>query len=338
MSETKELVILELLKREIRPIRNWHEWLERWNAVETIEEIIGLLHIGFSVVLERQMYYEKTYDAIDRLTFYFNTADGWANDRLLRTSEKENGEEKKYQFGFDTYGNWIHRTSSEMRQLVADKAFNMLCQNFFKVELYEGRNGYEGDWRKIVVSERLFPIIQSFFRIQKQRFGNDIEIRNLPNRCEKSHNGQLIIDFLLSLAKFIWGWKERDNFGNKETREQNTAMRIRLNDAKLWMIEVLLELSKLNLLREWIFELDKPCLAKLKEISLRNRFSFYTHPVYKDRPVTTIDEACYLGSSTGWLLKEYELKTREHKRLTSILDAERKKEEADRKIRKLSPK
>lgn len=64
----------------------------------------------------------------------------------------------------------------------------------------------------------------------------------------------------------------------------------------------------------------------------------HRHPVLNDRPVATLDEACYVGSMTAWFLEEYELRKREHNRLELILEAERQKEEADQQIKKLTAK
>ena len=54
-----------LLSREIRPLYNWHEWLARWDAALTAEELLGLLHVGFNVPLDRSEHGEKGYDAVD---------------------------------------------------------------------------------------------------------------------------------------------------------------------------------------------------------------------------------------------------------------------------------
>lgn len=333
MSKSEEKQIIHnLFTREVRPIHNWHEWLERWQSATTVEEMLGLLHTGFNVSLEHSQYGEKEYDSIDRDIFYFTIADGWADDYLLRTPLDE---KKHYPFGRDEHGRTVHKSASEIRQVVALKAFDMLCLNFFRVELKE-------DGR--IASARLFPIILDFFRIEQPHFGTRFEIRNLnrSNWRELSHNEQLARKFLLNLARFVWGWKEVDTRfyrgKDKEAAEKwITEMRARLDAAKPWMVEVLVNLDGFDLLREWMLELDKPCLAKLKEIALRSELSQYGHPVVKNRKVTALDEACYTGSRAAWLLKERELKMREGERLKAILAAEHQKEEANQKIQKLTP-
>jgi hypothetical protein len=82
------------------------------------------------------------------------------------------------------------------------------------------------------------------------------------------------------------------------------------------MVEVLVALGRLEVLRKYLLELlePDPCLAKLKEIALREHFSNHHNLVREDRPVASLDEACYLGSEAAWLLKEYELMTKEYTR------------------------
>jgi hypothetical protein len=100
------------------------------------------------------------------------------------------------------------------------------------------------------------------------------------------------------------------------------------------MIEVLAQLDRLDILKKWLLELDAACLAKLKEIAFRNKLDKYERD--EERNVATLDEACYLGSKSAWLLKEYELKKRESGRLSKIREARQRKAEADQTIAELS--
>ncbi|MGC9599355.1 MAG: hypothetical protein ABSE18_03155 [Minisyncoccia bacterium] len=303
----------------------------------------SLLHVGFSISLEQRHDGEKKYDRIDRIMFYLIIADGWADRYLLQLPTDGS---KEYDLGYDSNGRRIQKTQSDLRHQLARKAFDMLCLNFFKAELLEG--GRYGDrfnefWEGTVVSERLFPIIQNFFRVEKRRFDNGVEIRNLPYREEQSHNEQQALDFLLNLANFIWKWKEPgtqwyDASKKDEAEKRIAATRVRVDAAKPWMVEVFAQLERIDVLREWILELDEACLAKLKEIALRNELKTSYHPVTKNRLAATIDEACYVGSKAAWFLKEYDLRAKEHKRLEAIREAEQKKAALDREIEKLAAK
>ncbi len=333
-----------LLSRNIRPLRNWHEWLARWEAAVSMEEMLGLLHTGFSDLLSRHEYGEPKYDGTDRLLCYFYIADGWEDHELLELPTDRG-----------IYYSWRDadgRPPSKLRQQIARKAFDMLCPNFFKNPGGTTAFGPYGNcdrehvhyWESIVASERLLPVIQNFFRAEKERYGDSIRIRNLTKpwvRVSRSHNEELAIGFLLNLARFLWGHKVEvpPHYGDDEElktqmQKEYAALRARIEDAKPWMIEVLALLDKLDILRERILELDAPCLKKLEEIALRTKMR--CESVSEPRQARTLNEACYAGSRAAWFLKKYALLKAEHERLTAIRDAEREKAAADRKLKKLS--
>lgn len=333
-----------LFTREIRPLRNWHEWLSRWDAAVSMEEMLGLLHVGFAVSLGRREHGEKEYHCIDRLIFYFSIADGWEDHALLKPPGENH-------WNFPDYNSLYERglLPSQLRQKIARKAFDTLCLAFFKEVFSEDR--YSGDdfkdgWKKTIVSERLFPVIQNFFMAKKGLYGNSVVIRNLSRwQWEgRSHNERLAARFLLALARSIWDWGEphepyySSDEQEEKFRKESAARRSRIDASKPWLVEVLSCLDKLDLLskREWLIELDKPCLAKLKEIALRKELLGARHHVVESRLVATVDEALYAGSKAAMLLKEYEIVHAEHKRLTAIRDAERQRAKAERELEKLT--
>ncbi|MEK7117780.1 MAG: hypothetical protein AAB861_03335 [Patescibacteria group bacterium] len=342
MSESIVAPYHTLLSRDIRPIRNWCEWLQRWQAAESFEEMLGLLHCGFNVSLERGEYGEKEHNQIGRLTFYFTIAAGWEDYILLRSPADGN---RSYDLGRDASGNRVTKTTSELRQQLARKAFDILCLNFFKNYLEEDRDreNWMWKWVAIAVSEQLFPVIQSFFRAEKRQYGG-ISIRNLSRSRKKSHGEQTAVDFLFNLANFIWDWREqeiRSYYSRKEELErENVSMRARVDAAKPWIVELLSWLDNLNLLRKRISELDETCLAKLKEIAMRAEIDNPSSTEFcnRKRLVVSLDEACYVGSKAAWFLKEHELWLREHTRLEAIRKAEERKRGAERELQKLTAK
>jgi hypothetical protein len=334
-----EIVKTHPLKREIRPPYNWCELLARWEASGNDyfwKE--SLLHNGFNVSLDWH-HGEKKYDEIDRLMFYFEVAESWGDYSSFALPDDR--WENKYKIGKDSEGRWIEKTGPELRQNLARKAFDMLCLNFFRaVQVFEHRpcsEKFHYNWERLVVSGRLFPVIQHFFRVDKEyptlKDNNNVVLRNLSFFADRrSNNEQHAVAFILNLAHFLWERERPDPFDYNATKEEiekyliDSAERIRL--AKPWMIEVLAELRQLDVLEEWILCLDKTCVAKLTEIALlRNR------PQFK-----TLDEACFAGSRAAWLLKKHELMTREDKRLQEIRETELAVAEAQRKLQELQGK
>jgi len=332
--------------REIRLIRNWCEWLFLWQKAETLEEMLGLLHVGFNVSLKYHWKFDdKEYDEFDRLISYFTIADGWRDKSLLQLPE-----DKGKNFRIHDYENAVVMTAgtpSDLRQLVARKAFNMLCLNFFRRMKLERqhRGKYNHEWEELVVSGQFFLVIQKFFAAEEARVGRDIEIRNLSRLDgQRSNNERQAVNFLLNLAEFLWGWREEDLLqycsdenAIKKYEEYSANVRTHIDAAKPWMIEVLNFLNRLDILQPWIIELNDECLIKLKEISFRNtELSKFIHPISESRPVATLNEACYVGSNAAWLLKKHELKTIVHTRLKGIQEAEEKIAEANSRIKDLA--
>ena len=314
-----------LLEKDVRPIFNWHDWLAHWETAKTLQELEGLLHCGFNVSMENR-YDQGEYHDVDRFVFYLRVADGW--DGWWSIEHKTDEREDCFLVCYDTSRREIKKKESELRKHLASKAFSMLCSGLFKeIEDIAKISNFHSYFHAVnaIIDKRLLSAIQNFFRIQEIPYGSQVRIRNLPY-WEKSHLTQQATNFLLSLAEIFWG-----------QRNAGEEIQTLINSAKPWMIEILAQLGSLDFFgRGRLFLLDETCLAKLKEIALRKEFSHFSSPFVADRLVVSLDEACYLDSEAGWLLKKHELLTREDKRLKAILEAESDKKEADQRIRKLS--
>lgn len=353
-----------LLVREIRPPCNWNEWRECWKVSTTTHQLLGLLHGGFEVGFDRYEHGEHEYNHIDRLETYFAIADGWADAYNQLRVQADEG--KSYFVGYDQHGNSKAASMRELRQQLARKAFDMLGHNFFKLQVEDSlrpRRPRDGLWGADIVSGRLFEIILNFFRVDEKG-----GIRNLSHREESAHRMQHVISFLLELIKAIFKWEEEKieswTLKPDEVTKRNAETRERIDVAKLWAIEVLAELHKLDLLWEifgvqsWAFvEFDEPCLAKLKEIALRTKLDQYPLANSDARLATTLKEACYANSKTAWFLKKYDLvkaefqrfsalneenwarrrvAREEEERLAAIQKAEQQMQEAARNLRQLT--
>jgi hypothetical protein len=327
----QEELIHNLLPQEIRPIANLHEFFIRWQAAKTYEEMLGLLHHGFNISLQRYGLDEKEYDEIDRLVFYFTIADGWYDHRLLKLPKDKD-------FYVCIKGKMGTMSQYTFRQELAKKALNMLCLNFFNAklikEVWRGRKTFNPEWGNTIVSKRLFPVIQNFFRIQRSMLFDKKEIRNLPQKEKLSHNEKEVVSFIINLATFVWEWEKENEppYWDLEIEKQCIKMYSRLNSFKPWLIEVLSFLGQISLLEKWTLELDEACLVKLEKIALRNKLSRFNHPVTEDRQVTTIEEACYIGSPAAWFLTKHNLTTKNHERLVAIQEAEQRKEVAEQEL------
>ncbi len=296
-----KIVPIPIRDRTIDTIRNWHEFLMLWNQAKTLEQMLGLLHTGYSVPLEPRDCNEPWYSEVDRLEFYFfAAADGWADKRQFRNSIDE---------GMYRLVDGVQKSQSEIQLILAQKAFDILCQNFFKkgssaLGMYAlaDLHDYTG---------RFSSAILKFFRAEKEQGDDNVGIRNLHNRIGgfRSSNEKSAVAFLLNLAECVWTHAE------SQDKPHYLAW---LETMRPWTIELLSFLGKLDVLEKRLLSLDESSLAKLEEIALRSKLLWHYHPVAKDRPVATLDEACLAGSKEARLLKERDLIQAEQKRLEAI--------------------
>lgn len=334
-----------LFAREIRSIRTWQEWCERWEKAETVEEMLGLLHAGFETeVTEKRASYP-------RVVFYLGIADGWSDYSLLKTPAKESHENR---YTLEKY--LEERTAtSKRRQAVARKAFDMLCLHFFKGYkeplLSNCRDDYR-EWQlRHDVAEKLLRDLQNFFRIEKSLYSDKIIVRNCPRHETQPHNAEHAVEFLKNLAIFVLDWEDLGytqyckEDERKELDARIDAMNAQMNAAKPWAVEVLSYLGALEDLlvvrngfdsdkqRKRALALPKSCLGNLTEIALRARMN---NGVAGTRQVKTLEEALYAGSTAARLVTEIEIVRAQHDRLKKILDAEHKKAAAERDLQNLT--
>ena len=291
-NKVEGIVVGEEVRRldqgEIKPTSNWQSEFQKWQIATDPIWMKGFLHEGFGLPLGPCKPNEKEYDIIDRLIFYFVIADNWV----------------------DFFGNQSDKKQlNAIREQLARKAFNVLCLNFFNMESFDsGHTTPKWIWEGTVVSERLLPVIQNFFRVEEGQRDKKMIVRNLSIRDDgRSHNEQHAVGFLLNLARFLWTWKYSpcDLTGAKQKIIDERYARI--NAAKPWMIEVLAGLNRLEVLQKWMYKLDDSCLLKLKEIAMRHTVT----DGLGHRQVTTLEEACYAGSSAAWFLKRHEIVAKE---------------------------
>lgn len=351
---TVEIPFQRRFLQPVRPPENWGEWLEiAVRGDQTFHEKIGHLHGIFNVEMGRRNVYDinkheyPPYRESERLMLLFEVADGWADSKNFdwRTSEERfthagyPNEERKYFIGYEK-SDTCYRTESQQRQALARKAFDLLCANFFRVRGLERPRDREMADEALaykIVSGPLLPVLQRFFRIEEDR------IRNLSRHDDHRTDGEKhAVNFLLKLPKILWEWKDpsirRSESAEERARQEKeiAEMRTRVIEAMPWMIGILAGLGRLDLLLGRVLGLDKSCLDKLKELAMSNELDRYSHPVTKTRTVATIDEACYLGSPAAWLIKRHELMTAQRRRLNEIVRAENEREEATRKVEKLT--
>jgi len=336
-----------LFKRPILPIKNWAEFLTRWQEAKTWEEMLGLLHAGFNIVhFYRRSTDQQEFKPADRLIFYLTIADGWTHPESLCAPDEDRYEKQSVGLN-ETDGRQILMATSELRQALMKKAFDQLCQHFFgKGKSKDGEPLVRDEryWTDKVLTPEIFPRLMSFFRVKESR-SNVIEIRNLPcpsSWRKVSHHEKQVISFLLDLASFLWRWKETEIEGwwkeeDKATVAKfNREMRARVNQAMPWMIEVLVSLGRLDILAKRDIKLNSACLVKLKEIALLAELSPDDCLVRERRRVGNLEEASLAGSAAADFLLKYQLNTKTRAKLEMVYRAQEKSIEARDRLKALT--
>jgi hypothetical protein len=340
-----EALVVKIESLEVEPFpngistpNNWYEWLQCWLDAKTDQTMLGLLHMGFTVPMNKRAHFEPEFHDCDRIKLYLTIADGyWMKD-----------------FRDDN--------PARSRIALARKAFDVLCAEFFDIEKFCKRNYYRTDnrgkpsqgefWAECITSKKMFPMFRKFFDIDTEaRLGG--RIHNLEPRWHSDHHHgeKKIINCLLHLTKYIFDWSEArvmsydwesGEYGvsTRDYRaEMNDYMRTVVDNAMPWLIEVLHDLDQLNFLLPWLLELNNECLVKLNEIAMRTKFeSNHRHGLYleKSREVKNLVEAYYFGSKAAQFLDLHNKAKQVVECANAIREAERNAEEASRKLAELT--
>lgn len=338
-AELKPVSVLCVATPDIRPIKDLNEWFSFFETAETLEEHIWLLHIGFDMEVADLDYRRKQTEvqltSFDRIICYLNFADGHEGD----VDDIQLREERGYNhyYGRDQNQNRNKLDPGGLRRLLAQKAFTQLCNHFFKKYLPEGDRDPEEGWAVRIV-ENLLPELQYFFRME---YNYRNTLRNLRGTWyTPKHEVEIVVKFLVNLARFLWEWEGQRLWHGKEEEvrqrdEANAKFQATLDAAKPWMIEVLYEIGKIDLLRRYLLRLEPASLDKLREIAYRKKFDKHKHPVAENRSVKTIDEAIYVGSVPARLLKEYESIKGVDEKLRAIQERKQQQAELAREIEEL---
>jgi len=319
--------LADLSQRDITARRNFNEWLGIWQEATHLGDMLGLLHELKNVDFHSS-WNEPEYTENDRTIFLLKVSEGWYDTELLRTR----GDISQKHIGSDKYGNTLYATNADIRQKVAQKAFAILCQEFFKLgvpdeETY-GQLPNPRFFGRVIRNTNLFIAINHFFRLSEEGPSFDrYKIPNLPKRRLASETSQLKHSesiarlFLMNLIDNIWGLETGHYEGGSFGGDNLVTIRSNIVTSKPWTIEVLNYFDELKRIRRYNNDLDESSLDKLRAIAMRSTLTTFHHPIEKDRLVESLEEAIYAGSNAGLFLLECKMKVKIAKRLEAIRKA-----------------
>lgn len=309
----QEAAVHPLENKKINYLSGWPQWKEKWDKETQVEILHSLLHFGFEVDLE------GSEEFIDRICLYFDIADRRFDFSLHGTPN----DTYHYLKRFDRD---IHDTDN-FRQVLGQKAFQMLCQNVFKNT--EKHDYYVPSWMRLATHPEIFPKILWFFCLDK-----DGRLLNL--RSSDEHNTEIAREFIQRFCVFAW---ECDEPPFDSSRDLSDETREIFQQAKPAIIEILFGLHELDILLEnhRYQRIDKKCLKKIEDLALR--FELWLPQVRRGDPLTrkakTIKEACLGHSQAAQVLLSLQTMQEEQSRLDLLSEAEEQRREAEEKINSL---
>lgn len=179
-----------LLEKEFWYFRCLDDWKRAWARATHLEELNGLLFSGLSLPNWQPGEYEN------QICFYLSLADGhYDHEPIVRPGERNWATPVETSLGQVS-------SSSDLRKMVARKAFLVLCTNLFKTE-------QRGRWTVFVLQEpTMWRKFLWFFRPAEK---NSCLVNISPTDAD--HSMKIACDFALTLA--IGGWERSSQFTSK---------------------------------------------------------------------------------------------------------------------------
>lgn len=298
---------------QVAHIETWEEWKRLWGATRHAEMLHGLLHVGFDISGNQG-------DAAERVCTYLGLADGHAlvaDSAFWRPNEtQERGMERRTILGAD------------LRRALAQKAFQMLCQKFFRNTYVEDR-GRIPSWARLATHPEVLRKLVWFFRLD-DRWG----IPNLQAPAIPVHHLGLARTFVRDLAVFAWECETRGWYQGEISDEMIEVFRTARPD----MLSLLFGLRQLEILLslDRRYELNQGCMERLGELAMS--YELYLPSVGSSgqefRKPDTLEEACLGDSKAAQVLLVLRARHVAAARLKEMLALEMARREAEEKLRK----
>jgi len=318
-----------LLALSLEKIKGWQEWKVLWQAASRFEQYLGLLHCGFDVTpVHRSSYYydrDKVRAAeVDRVCFYLELADSFRESTSYFKLEEEDDQVRS-----PGGGKSLIEETAVMRVQLAQKAFDVLSQRFFRNTAREGDD--LSSWVELVVDATVLKKVIWFFRLD--------EYNHIPNLGDPETPGvheQWAKKFVVELCKL--GWARR--FDRMIPGYEHEA-RARLTAARPHFMAMLLGSGHIDLLldRE-SYPLDEPSWQRLTELAYTERYirqpDRLSYGSVKKKPVS-LKEAAANRSEAARVLLLLQIYRAEDERFAALREAVDQEREARRIIRALAP-
>lgn len=302
--------------KEVTYIQSWEQWKKRWEGESSTEILHSLLHFGFSVSANWK-------DAVERLCLYLEIADN-GDERSSVFSSKDDWQFQTYR----AFGSEVN-TKAGLREVLAKKSFQMLCQNFFKNTAEQ--NYHLPSWVGMITIPQVLDKVFWFFRLNYLG-----DILNIHLLRDGDHQKKVAEDFVHELCLFIW---DCGNYGTYPgCRELTEEVRTAFRKARPDVITLLAGLGELNLLLKGdrYEEMDNVCLKKIE--SLAFGYELWLPDANEFRKPQTIEEACLGKSQAARVLLVLRTLLAEEERFDKMRKLKEQRKKAEKELAELEKK
>jgi len=286
-----------LLEKDIHPTWSWVEWRKRWDDCNNAEELIGLLHRGFSLP------HIRWEELPERICFYLEIADGWRSES-----------------DFYLPGEGRHTSHPNYRHAIALKALKVLCVSVFKNTETDRYHGAPS-WAKLVVREEVLKKVFWFFLRENNRpsqYANNLQQEN-----------EILFSFLRGLVLFIWEF----NFFGKYAGDEDKGVQKMFLKYRPATVQIMYYLHDLDFFLGRKEKIDAKTLEILEHMAMTKLFSNEKRPQSIEEAYHLTDQR----SATAKVVLLMRAWQKEHARQEQIEKAEWRMREAQQTLQKLTP-
>lgn len=295
-----------LMKWRPECIGSVRQWLEEWNQATLAERMRELLFVGFNVSSR------STEEQVNRLKHYLAVAEDHTGNAWIFSVAPIDDHEYHCNTVFG------RKKMHELRPIIAQKAFEMLCLKFFKNESQSEHD--RPSWIFLMSREEVLKSILYFFRLESRNSRSFVNLSHSMH-WKNDHRTQIAVDFLCEFISSAWPVDE-SHARVSEWWDSNSLDMFRNYYPNF--VDILHGLGRLRLLLERYANVDKTSLARLKELALAGG-------EYK-----TIEEAIFNGSQAATVFHLLEVIKKEGRRQEEIQQAKQLATEATRKLKQLN--
>lgn len=259
-----------LLARDIRTTGSWQEWKEQWKKEGQSEIVLdALIGRGWSAKVETPE------EKVERILLYLDLADGHLSPAYL---SKEGETRDLIPVALDTLFGTV-MGMAEVRQTLAEKAFQTLCMMFFK-KPDDAAHHHPIPWMEHCGDARVFRKIMWFLRAGERGSLGKTTLVNLPDIAHPDNRHHAVFHgFVLKFIERTWG--QGDEAELEESR-----------------IAVLSAIGRIDLLLdEEHYPLRHAGYVRLREVALSEKLKFPGEKAY--RSPASLEEASCMGSRTA---------------------------------------